>query len=223
MASAAQERSELEQSEYHWAAIVALVHRAESDKDPKKHVDLRPTLCAGIVWQAAKHALVRVDELIEEAEDHGRAPPKDELARADALVKDVPSLERRFDGLPGARQIKRHLAPALFATYILAIRADEMSRSATAHRNIKRIWEEAKEARLHQLSVLQTDLKINIAQDIYRPATLEVNVDRTTLAHLGLLLRTGTTEDEMGKRAATQEMPLERMGYRQRMRYAGAY
>ncbi|GAA5917018.1 hypothetical protein JCM6882_001305 [Rhodosporidiobolus microsporus] len=186
-------------------------------KDHK--TDLRPTIYAGIIWQAVMHAIDRVDLLITEAQETHRPVPTHEIQRRDMLRANEGPLETHFNSLPAALELEDLIIEAL----------DFIQE--------------------HQLRVLRTQLNLDVLKHIYDPLlALGVDRTTLTLLGLNVDQRSGTQSTnrlpehevfrqireghgqggagggstpmrEMGRRG----MPLGRMSYRQRLQYAGGY
>ncbi|GAA5919041.1 hypothetical protein JCM6882_001096 [Rhodosporidiobolus microsporus] len=213
-------------------------------------VDLRPTICAGVIWQAVVHAIERVEYMISDAQDERRTPPAHELQRQSMLQASQDALKRKFEALPAAGELQNLLVEALEYTIDFAAEANHLTTKSWSHGETRPQWAQAKEIQTHQLHVLRALLSIDVVHHIYDPL-LSLGVDRTTLTLLGLNVDQrshtqspnrvpeeevfrrvremqeqraaggggGGTMREMGRRG----MPLARMGYRQRLQYAGAY
>ncbi|GAA5917021.1 hypothetical protein JCM6882_001306 [Rhodosporidiobolus microsporus] len=221
-----------------WDTLYTLCERKAKDE----RIDTRPTVCAGVIW----HAVVRA---VVEAEVDHRQPPAHGLHRKSTLEGHLARVKARFKAAPRAGEVEGLLVEGLDFTFDFAAEANSFSTHDWSHRDTQQLWQQAKEVQEYQLQVLRTQLDIDILTHIYAPL-LALGVDRTTLTLLGLNVdqRSGTqstnrlSEEELFRRAREGQhgrggegtmremgrrreggMPLGRMGFRQRLRYAGAY
>ncbi|GAA5919047.1 hypothetical protein JCM6882_001098 [Rhodosporidiobolus microsporus] len=214
----------------HWLRIRSVVLHYKHRKDPPP-LDIRGSVCTGIIWKAVVLTL-------EEAHESGAQPSPADIAHEERLSASAERLQAEFVNLPGAKEMHDAIDNVFSFIYNLSVDADEHSSESWGHATIAAKWKEVKDIKLYQLHLLQTDLAINVLHHIYDPA-LQHGADRTTLTSMGLNVdrrppgrgqsverrpSEGSVEREMGKRAGGRRgLPLERMGYRQRFQYAGAY